>query len=233
MQRPGRVAVNLEQVDPRLGHASHVRGILLLVKLPIFLAGGKALDEFGPGLIRLAGKQYVAQAVEEGFIHGSISPADDGEDPHFTDRSQDLSHAIPLDYHSRHTDDIEPFEELEVNFFDVFVEEINLMVGHQTSEMRQCSRGHRTFLVTGIEWQGIVEAPIRGLEFRIDETNLQSLHGESTFLKFGFFKSVELADPALFSVVTGYPVGQLPSHASSVSLLRRGITAVSNLGTGL
>ena len=205
----------------------------MLVKLLIFLAGGKTLDEFGPGLIRLAGKQYVAQAVEERFIHGSISPTYDREDPHLTKRSQDLSHAIPLDYHSRHTDDIEPFEELEVNFLDVFVEKVNLMVGHQTSEMRQCTRGHRTFLVTGIEWQGIVKAPIRGLKFRIDKTNFQSLHDESTFWKFGFFKSVELADPALFSVVTGYPLGQFPRHASSVGLLRRGITAVSNLGTGL
>ena len=39
--------------------------------------------------------------------------------------------------------------------------------------------------------------------------------------------------PALFPVVTGYPLGQFPRHASSVGLLRRGITAVSNLGTGL
>ena len=153
----------------------------MLVKLFIFLAGGKTLDEFGPGLIGLAGKQYVAQAVEEGFIHGSVSPANDREDPHFTERSQDLPHAIPLDYHSRYTDNIKPFEELEVDFLDVFVEKTNLMVRHQTGEMRKCSRGHRTLLVPGIEWQRIVEAPIRGLKLRIDETNFQSLHGECEY----------------------------------------------------
>ena len=71
LQRPGCVPVNLEEVDPSLGHPTHVRGIFLLVKLFIFLAGGKTLDELGPGLIGLAGKQYVAQAVEEGFIHGA------------------------------------------------------------------------------------------------------------------------------------------------------------------
>src|SRR4030095_9394998 len=174
------------------GRPSHFGGLFLLVKLFIFPPGGKTLHEFGQGLIGLAGKQDVAQAVEEGFIYGSVSPANDREDPHLTKASQDLSHAISLDYHSRYTDDVEPFEELEVNFFDVFVEKINLMVRHQTSEMRECSGSHRTLLIPGIERQGIVEAPIGGLEFRIDETNLQSLHDESCLLNFGFFKSVGL-----------------------------------------
>src|SRR4030095_13413782 len=93
-------------------------------------------------------------------------------------------------YHSRYTDDVELFEKLEVNFLDVLVEKINLMVRHQTSEMRQCSGGHRTLLVPGIEGQGVVKAPIGGLEFRIDKTNLQSLHDESCLVPFEFFKSV-------------------------------------------
>src|SRR5262249_10301064 len=209
-----------------------------------------------PGLIGLAGKQDVAQIVEEGFIHGSISPTNDRERPHLTENFQDLSHAIPLDYHSRYADDVELFEKLEINLLDVFVEQINLMVRHQTSEMRQRARGHCTLLVSGIERQGIVEAPIRGFEFRIDETNLQSLHRESYFLNFDFFKmarpelharwtmtrlpfcaGIEFAEgvprklrinPALFSVVTSYPLGEFSSHASRIGFLRRDVSATSN-----
>src|SRR5262245_39158739 len=125
--------------------------------------------------------------------------------------------------------------------------------------MRQRSRGHCTLLVSGIERQGIIEAPIRGFEFRIDETNLQSLHRESYFLNFEFFKSlarscarcpmmwlpfcagIEFAEgspqkrrinPALFSVVTSYPLGEFSSHASRVGFLRRGVSAAANHRSG-
>jgi len=148
----------------------------LFVKSLVFLAGGKTLDKFGPGLIGFAGKQNVTQAIEEGLIHGSVGSTDDREDPHFTERAEDLSHAISLNDHSRNTHDIETFEGLEINFFDVFVEEANFMVRHQPGDMRQGSCGHRTLLVAGVERQRVVEAPIGGLELWIDKTNFQSLH---------------------------------------------------------
>jgi hypothetical protein len=145
------IALDLKQIEPGLGQPGHIRRLVLLVKLFITLARGKALDKFRPSLVCLAGKEYLAKTVEECFIDRSVRAANHGKSPHFAKNPQDLSHAILLDYHAGYANEIKSSEELKVYFFDIFVEKINLVIGNKTGEMGQRAGYHRTLYVSRVK----------------------------------------------------------------------------------
>ena len=76
-----------------------------------------------------------------------------------------------MDGHSRDAHDVKIAEGVPVNFFDVLVEQIHVVVSTEARDGRERTRYHRASLVTWVEGKGEVETPIRWLESRVDQAD--------------------------------------------------------------
>src|SRR5215510_3620651 len=142
--------------------------ILFVIALVTF-SRGNTFDEFRPGFIRFPGKEYVAETVEVCFIHGGIGTSDHRKCSLGMKLEQDLPHPSFLNIHPGQADDVKTRDKLEVNFLDIFVEQIDFMALDKPSKVGQRSSDHRTPDVAGIERQGVIKAPIRRLKLGVEE----------------------------------------------------------------
>ena len=129
------------------------------------------LKKSRPGLFRLADEDHVGQVPEIVLANADPGTADHGERAAAFQFAKDFPHPCPLHVHARQADDVRLRDAVVVDRLDVFVDERHLMlVGCQRGQQRQASGRHTRPLAQ--ERQGMLQAPIRNLESRIDEHDL-------------------------------------------------------------
>ncbi len=161
------VPVHLQQVEPGHRHPSHV-GLLGLLIAKVVPSGLPIGQEPGPGLLRLADEDDIGQVAEVIVLNRDPRAAADREAAPLFLRGQDLGHLEPLYAHAGKADDVGPGAAVEVDRFDVLVDQGDrVLPGRQCRKQGQGRNGQvGPFADVG---QSILHAPVRDLELRIDQ----------------------------------------------------------------
>ncbi len=84
---------------------------------------------------------------------------------------EDLAHPRALNAHACHSDDIGAGNLVEVERLDVLVDDAHAVLGgRERGKQRQARDRHRRTLAD--QRQGMLQAPVRGLEPRVDEDDV-------------------------------------------------------------
>jgi len=131
-----------DQIVTRQRDLRHVGLRRLLVTLRM-LPARPFLEKAGPGLLGLSHEDHVDKAVKPVLRHADPGPSHDREDAPVCKLDQDLAHPVALDRHAGDSHDVERLERVEVDLFDVLVNDHNLVLGRrQPGQHGQRQHGH-------------------------------------------------------------------------------------------
>jgi hypothetical protein len=129
------------------------------------------VEEPRPGFFRFADKNRPRQVAEVAFMHAHPRASDDGERVTALQLAEDLAHPCPLHAHPGDADDVGACDPIEIERLDVLIENPHAVLRRrERGEQRQARHRHRRTLAE--QRQRVLQAPVRGLEPRIDEDDV-------------------------------------------------------------
>ncbi len=170
LQAAEGVVLHLQQVEPRRRDLGHVGLLGLLVALGV-PALPPFVEEPRPGFLGLADEDHVGQVAEIILLDGHPRAARHAEAAALLQLGEDLLHAEPLHAHPRDADDVGPLATLPVDRLDVLVDQGDRVLARRQRRQQRQAR-HRQVGPLADERQGMLHAPVRDLEPRIDQHDI-------------------------------------------------------------
>ena len=174
LERPGGVAIGLEQVVSRAGGLGHVGRLRLLVAFPGGPAAGEVLKKLRPGRLGLADEHHIAETLEKLLLNRNQRPTNNREYTDLAEPEKNLENPLLLHVHPGQADQVVAAERIPVDLFHVLVDQVHAVIAAKPCQRGQRAGDHRAPLVARIEGKGILETPIGGLKAGVDQTDRKS-----------------------------------------------------------
>jgi len=162
-----------EEVEPGRGYPRHV-GRLRLFVAALMTPFSPFPEEARPCLLGLPHEDDLGEVAEIVPLHSDPGAADNCEDAALLQLSQDLSHSPALHVHPGDADQVGAGATVEVDLFDVLVDQLHVVPGggERGKKGKARRREDRLDVKKG---QGVLQPPIRDVETRVYQDDVRHL----------------------------------------------------------
>src|SRR5215469_26943 len=162
-----------EEVEPRRRYPRHV-GRLRLFVAALMAPFPPFPEEARPCLLGLPHEDDLGEVTEIVLLHSDPRAADDCEDAALLQLLQDLAHTPALHVHPGDADQVGAGATVEVDLFDVLVDQLHVVPGGGEGGKQRKARRREDRLDVK-KGQGVLQTPIRDVETRVYQDDVRHL----------------------------------------------------------